>query len=114
MFMAAKRKMKSVRAVDIESTLLNGLKDPEVAASYVSECLSEKGKNRSKLLLAALMNVAQAQGISKISKGSETKRRMIYKVLAEDSNPSVSTLESILENMGLMLDVRPLKKAVND
>ncbi len=69
----------------------------DIAAAYVSECLSERGKDRSKILLAALMNVAKAQGISNLSKGSESKRRMIYKALPEDANPSVATLEAILE-----------------
>lgn len=113
--MAQKKKNKkvSVKVVDIEATLLESLLEPAVAAAYVSDCLVEKGKDRSKLLLAALMNVARAQGISKLSKGSETKRRMIYKALSEDANPSVATLESILEDMGLTLGVTPLKKVAN-
>jgi probable addiction module antidote protein len=105
-----KAKKIKVKAVDIEPTLLESLTDPEVAAAYVSDCLGEKGKGRSKLLLAALMNVARSRGISALAKGSETKRRMIYKALSKGANPSVSTLESILEEMGLMLNVRPLKK----
>ena len=113
--MTKKKRAKkiSVKAVDIEPILLESLVEPDVAAAYVSDCLAEKGKDRSKLLLAALMTVARAQGISKLAKGSETKRRMIYKALSEGSNPSVATLEAILENMGLTLDVKPLGKVAN-
>jgi probable addiction module antidote protein len=103
--------INKIKAVSIEQTLTESLIDPDVAASYVSDCLSEKGADRSKLLLAALMNVAKAHGISKLAHGSETRRRMIYKTFSEDANPSISTLESILEDMGLTLDVRPLRMA---
>ena len=103
-----KTNRNKVVAVDIDSTLFESLQDPDVAAAYVNDCLTETGKNGGKLLLAALMNVAQAQGISKLAKGSETKRRMIYKALSEDANPTVLTLGGILEDMGLALDVRPL------
>ncbi|MEI6791557.1 MAG: hypothetical protein WCK42_10290 [Myxococcaceae bacterium] len=97
-----------IRAVSIESTLLDSLCDPDVAAAYVSNCIAETGKQGGKLLLAALMNVAKAQGISNLAKGSETKRRMIYKTLTQNANPTVMTLESVLADMGLALDVRPL------
>ena len=103
---------KKIKAVDINSTVTLALKDPEVAANYVRSCLEEKGKHRGPLLLNALMDVAKARGISNLAKGSETKRRMIYKALSEKANPSLHTLEAILENLGLTLDVRPLKKII--
>lgn len=99
------------RAVSIEPTALKALADPEVAAAYIRDCLRETGRARSRLLLRALMQVARAQGISTLAGGSESRRRLIYKVLADDGNPSVDTLESILNAMGLAIDVRPLKKA---
>ncbi len=108
--MPKKRKQK-VRAVSIEPTLLETLTDPEVAAAYIRDCLKETVPARSRLLLRALMNVARAQGISSLAKGSESRRRLIYKVLSEDGNPCITTLESILNAMGLVIDVRPLKKA---
>ena len=63
-------------------------------------------------MLRALMNVARAQGISSLAKGSESRRRLIYKVLSDEGNPSINTLESILNTMGLAIDVRPMKKAI--
>ncbi|OFZ78688.1 MAG: putative addiction module antidote protein [Bdellovibrionales bacterium RIFOXYD1_FULL_53_11] len=105
-------KQKKIKAVSVDSTVTKQLKDPEVAAAYVSSCLEERSKHRGALLLQALMDVAKARGISNLAKGSETKRRMIYKALSEKANPSLQTLEDILENLGLALDVRPLKKAI--
>lgn len=108
--MPQKRKQK-VRAVSIESTVLEALADPEVAAAYIRDCLKETGPARRHLLLRALMNVARARGISTLAKGSQSRRRLIYKVLSDNGNPSISTLESILNALGLTIDVRPLKKA---
>jgi probable addiction module antidote protein len=102
-----------MRAVDVDASILESLSDPQVAAAYIRECLSDaSGPERSKLLLQALMDVARAQGIQKLAKGSETRRRMIYKSLSDQANPSLSTLESILLDMGLTIDVQPLKRAV--
>ena len=101
-----------IKAVSVDATLIGKLKDPEVAAAYVRNCLEEKSKHRGALLLQALMDVAKARGIKNLAKGSETKRRMIYKALSEKANPSLHTLESILESLGLTLDVRPLRKAI--
>lgn len=104
-----KIKKQKVRVVNIEPTILKTLKDPEVAASYIRECLSEKGPSRRRLLLRALMDVARARGIGAMAKGSESKRRLIYKALAEKANPSIMTLESILNDLELTIDIKPLK-----
>ena len=103
---------KKIKAVAIDDTVTEKLKDPQVAAAYVRNCLEEKGKHRGALLLQALMDVAKARGIGNLAKGSESKRRMIYKALSQKANPSLNTLESILESLGLALDVRPLPKVI--
>ena len=108
--MPKKRKQKA-RAVSIEPAVFEALADPEVAIAYIRECLKETGPTRSRLLLRALMNVARAQGVSSLAKGSESRRRLIYKALSDDGNLSITTIESILNAMGLAIDVRPLKKA---
>jgi probable addiction module antidote protein len=105
-----KKKKRKIRAVSIEATVLESLIDPEIAAAYIRDCLKERGRARSRLLLRALMNVAQTQGISSLAKGSESRRRLIYKVLSDNGNPRITTVESILNAMGLAIDVRPLKK----
>lgn len=103
---------KKIRTIEINTTIIENLKNNDVAAAYVRNCLEEKGKHREDLLLQALLDVAKARGIRNLAKGSETKRRMIYKALSEKANPSLRTLESILESLGLALDVRPLRKAI--
>lgn len=106
----AKRKKRRVRVLNVESTILATLKDPEVAAAYIRECLSEEGPARSRILLRALMDVARARGIGALAKGSESKRRLIYKALSEKANPSIMTLESILNDLDLTIDIKPLSR----
>lgn len=106
-----KRKKKRSKAVDVSQTLLKGLTRPQEAAAYVEACLEEAGSNRTKYLLRALMDIAQAHGMSSLARGSESRRRTLYKVLSEDGNPRLETLESVLEDLGLTLAVKPMKKA---
>lgn len=108
------RKNKKIRSVDIEPTMLEGLRDPEEAAAYIMTCIEEKGKDRTRLLLRAIRDIAKAHGISTLAKGSEARRRALYKALSLEGNPTLETLEAILNDLGLTLDVRPLKKAVGD
>ena len=49
-----------VKAVAIESTILENLKDPKVALAYVRDMASDTGPHRSQLILQALMDVAHA------------------------------------------------------
>lgn len=106
-----KKRVQQVRAVSIEPTVLAALTDPDVAAAYIQDCLKEPTHDHGRLLLRALMNVARAQKVRLLAKGSESRRRLIYKALSDDGNPSIHTLESILNEMGLTIDIRPLKKA---
>lgn len=105
-----KKAKRKIRAVSVDPTILTTLKNPEVAAEYIRECLSEKGQGRSRILLRALMNVAKARGIGAMAKGKESRRRLIYKALSEKANPGILTLESILNDMELTIDIKPLKK----
>ncbi len=66
--MATKKKIK---AVSVDLTITEKLKDPEVAAAYIRNCIDEKGKHRSELLLQALMDVAKARGIGTLAKESD-------------------------------------------
>jgi probable addiction module antidote protein len=105
-----KKLRESPRAVAVDDTLRSGLTNPAEAAAYVEACLQEKGALRTQLLLRALMDIAKAHGLSRLAGGSESRRRGIYKALGEDSNPSLQTLEGILEKLGLELGVKAKSK----
>jgi len=113
--MASKKQkaLKSkVKAVDIDDTLLAGLTDPKEATAYIAACTEETGKRRLPCLLKALQDIAKAHGMSRLSHGSESRRRTLYKALSSDGNPRLETVESILNDLGLTFDVKPLKKAI--
>ena len=101
---------RKIRAVSVDESLRAGLTDPAEAAAYIEACLKEKGELRSKLLLRALMDIAKAHGMSRLAGGSESRRRGIYKALIGEANPSLQTLMSILEKLGLEIAVRPQRK----
>ena len=104
-------KRQKSRTVPVDEVLLSGLTDPKEAAAYVEACLREKMADRTPLLLKALMDVAKAHGLSHLSGGSESKRRGLYKALSPEGNPSLQTLETILEQLGLEITVRPARRA---
>jgi probable addiction module antidote protein len=111
--MASIKKSKNkVKIVSIDETLLSGLTNPREAAAYVAACTQERGAARLSSLLRALQDIAKAYGMSKLSRGSESRRRTLYKALSKDGNPRLETVESILNDLGLTIDVKPLKKAV--
>jgi len=105
-------KTKTIRATDLGDEFYAGLNNPQEAAAYLEDVLQEQGPRKKKHILKALRDVARAHGISKLSRGSESKRRAIYKALSATGNPSLDTLLALLEGFGLRLSVEPLKKVI--
>ncbi len=85
-----------------KTTLLEGLKDPQEAAEYLNAALEE---NESELFLLALRNVAEAHGIKKLAEDTHLNRESMYRMLSEQGNPQLSSLTTILKEMGLRLAV---------
>ncbi|MCX7544489.1 addiction module antidote protein [Marinicella gelatinilytica] len=80
------------------------LKNPEVAAEYLSEAL-EGGD--SSVVLMALRNIAEAQegGISGLALRSKLGRESMYKMLSESGNPKLSSFTKVISGLGLHLKV---------
>ena len=92
-------KLKSIE----ESLLFEDLRDPEFAAEYLEDMLTE-GDLRS--FLIALRNVAVANGgMSTLSEVSDLGRESLYKTLSENGNPHFTTLQAILKGLGLRFSV---------
>ncbi len=91
------------RSRDYHSSLIEDLKNPTEATAYLEVAL-EEGSNEEFLL--ALRNVAEARGISKISKESNLNRESLYKMLSTKGNPQLSSLVALLKSMGLRLSVQ--------
>ncbi len=93
-------------------TLLQDLKDPEYACSYLSIALEEYEKDRdSAAFLMTLRDVAEAQGgISKLAQKINLNRENLYRVLSSKGNPRLNTIETVLHGLGFRLDIQPLQK----
>lgn len=103
---------KTIRSVELGDNYYTSLTDPKEAAAYLEDVLQEKGPKRKKHILKALRDIARAHGIKNLARGSESKRRAIYKSLSDTGNPSLETLLALLEGFGLRLSVEPLKKVI--
>jgi len=97
---------------DYESGLLARLKDPGYAAEYLNEVLSDpESEGAEERFLIALADVAKAFGITNVSEKAQVSRQHVYTLLSEHGNPSLYTLNAILESVGLRLQVQPLQLA---
>lgn len=80
------------------------LRDPEVAAAYLSEALED---GEATVILMALRNIAEAQedGISGLALRSELGRESMYKMLSANGNPKLSSFTKVVHGLGLKLKV---------
>ena len=87
----------------IEDFLDRRLADPVEAIGYLNTCLEEENPG---LFLLALQDVIRAQGgMAKVSKKTHLNREGLYDMLSKKGNPRLSSLEAVLEVLGLKLMV---------
>ena len=82
--------------------LLKRLQDPGYATEYLNEALKEGSQE---VFMAALRDVAKAKGISLIAKEAELNRESMYRMLSKKGNPNLSSLNKILDTLGLTLTI---------
>ena len=87
-------------------TQLEMLSDPELAALYLEEALSDGDMELFKI---ALKNVADARlgGMTALSKSTEITRESLYRSLSAKGNPRLDTLTKVLHAVGLRIAVTP-------
>lgn len=85
--------------------LLESLRnDLGYAAEYLSAAISDSRE----AFLVALRDVAEAQkGMSKVANEAKVNRENLYKMLSKEGNPRFTTLESVLNVLGMDLSVKP-------
>ena len=87
--------------------LLKDLTDPREAAAYLTVALHEGSREE---FLLALRNVAEAHGISTLATKAKLSRESLYRTLSARGNPRLSSLEPLLDKMGLRLTVAVKKQ----
>jgi len=80
--------------------------DPKFANEYLAVALEESDRpGGQQVLLAALRNIAEAQGMSTIAQRAGIPRESLYRALGPRGNPTVKTLLAVLGASGLQLSV---------
>lgn len=91
--------------VDYMDHLLKDLQDPVCAAGYLTAALEEG----EEVFLIALRDVAQAQGgMSALSQATKLNRENLYDMLSKNGNPRLSSIASILNQLGFAIQFAPL------
>ena len=84
-------------------TLKEALSDPEEAAAFLNVALEE---GDPAVFLLALKDVANIHGgIGKIAKRARLNRESLYRMLSENGNPTVNSLNALLRTLGLRLAI---------
>jgi len=78
---------------------LDRLSRPSAAAAFLNAALADS----KEMFLVALRKVAQARQMAKVAKEANIQRETAYRALCETGNPTLSTLEAILNAVGMEL-----------
>lgn len=91
-----------------EDVLDEDLQDPTEAVGYLDACLADGDPD---VFLLALRDVARARGgVAKLAEATELNREHLYRMLSENGNPELRSLEALLDALGFRLSVT-LKEA---
>lgn len=98
-----------MRLKNYREDLLERLKNPDYAAEYLAQVLVQKD---NAAFLVALKDVVEATGgMSAMARRVDLKRPSLYKVFSKRGNPTLQTLQAILEALGLRFTVASAKRA---
>jgi probable addiction module antidote protein len=91
------------RKSSYQKDLIESLKDPREAATYLNAAIEE---NDRAIFLLALRNVAKAHGgMASIAEKANMNRESLYRMLSKKGNPEIESLYLLLHAMGLRLAV---------
>ena len=97
--------MKAARPHD--ATVVDMLRaDPGFATVYLAAALEEADMpGGQSALLAALRQIAEAQGMASVAERAGIPRESVYRALSPRGNPTLKTLLALLNATGLRLGV---------
>ncbi len=82
---------------------IENLRDPKEAAAYLDAALEDGDRA---VFLLAIRNVIQAfGGMTQVARHTGLNRENLYRVLSEQGNPELKSLEKLLKALGLRLAV---------
>ena len=86
-----------------QDSLIKGLQDPKEAAAYLDAALEEG--DRAAFLLAIRHVIEALGGMTQMARDTGLNRENLYRVLSEQGNPELNSLEKLLKALGLRLAV---------
>lgn len=89
-------------SVNYKSGLKKALADPAEAAAYLNAALEDGSQE---VFLMALRDVAEARGLTSLARATALNRENMYRILSEKGNPQLSSLNALLNSLGLKLAV---------
>ena len=91
-------------AADYNEYLFEQLQDLDMAAEYLTACFNDS----EEVFLLGLRNVVKAHGgVGVLADNTALNRESLYRMLSENGNPQLSSLSTILETLGLQLQIAP-------
>ena len=91
------------RSKSYREDLLKSLREPEEAREYLNAALEDENPE---VFLLALKDIVDANSsMSKLAQGTNRNRESLYKTLSAKGNPQLSSVRSILNNLGFKLAV---------
>lgn len=91
-----------------DEILLEELRDPELAADYLSAAIEDGSMDE---FLVALRNVADAHGgVGVLADITDLNRQSLYKMLSEEGNPTLGSLIALLKAVGINLSFTTSEK----
>ncbi len=99
---------KIMATANYQKGLLERLQNPVYAVEYLNEALREGSQE---IFMLALRDVAKAKGISMVAKETDLNRETMYRMLSEKGNPNLSSLNKILNTLGLTLTIETKENA---
>jgi len=80
------------------------LTSPQRIAAYLELALEE---GEPTAISTALGNVARAKGMTRLAKETGLTREALYRALAPEGNPTLSTFTAVLDALGLKMRIDP-------
>ena len=93
-----------------QTDLLKRLANREYAAEYLKAAFDETLADGNKAaFLLALKNVVDATGaMQTVANEAQISRQHLYRMLSEEGNPTLETLTSVLQAVGMTIDFKPV------
>jgi probable addiction module antidote protein len=91
-------------SVNYEKGLAEDLTDPNEAALYLNAALEDGSQE---VFLMALKDVAASRGLTRLAREASLNRENMYRILSGKGNPQLSSLQALLDSLGLRLAVEP-------